>query len=182
MDPSAAGRVTTPYEGQPHPGWDPSRRIDVPLALHACTVPVAWADYNDHMTESAFLLAFGDGSDALFRYVGVDEDYRASGFSLFTVETHLRNLREASVGDRLDLTLLVIGVDAKRLHIAHEMHAHGEVIATAEQMLLHVDTESGRTAPFPPYLRARLDDIAAAHASAPHPAWIGRSIHLPDPR
>ena len=27
-------------------------------ALHDCVVPAAWADYNDHMTESAFLLAF----------------------------------------------------------------------------------------------------------------------------
>ena len=180
MDPTAADRVTTPYEGQPHPGWDASRPIAVPLALHDCVVPAAWADYNEHMTESAFLLAFGNGSDAFFRFVGIDEAYRAAGFSLFTVETHLRNLREASVGDRLELTLLVIGVDAKRLHIAHEMRSTGEVIATAEQMLLHVDTATGRTAPFPGYLRERLEVIATAHACVPRPGWIGRSIHLPD--
>ena len=38
---------------------------------------------------------FGDSADAFFRFFGIDEAYRAAGRSLYTVETHLRNLREA---------------------------------------------------------------------------------------
>lgn len=176
-------RVTTPFEGQPHGGWDPDRPIDVPLAVHTCNVVPAWADYNGHMSESAYLLVFGDASDALFRIIGIDEAYRAAGGSIYTVETHLRNLREAVVGEELRLTIWVIGVDDKRLHIAHEMHrgSDGECIATGEQLLVHVDMEAGRSAPFPSHLRERLDQIAAAHAHH-NLDWIGRSIGLPAPR
>jgi acyl-CoA thioesterase FadM len=61
-----------------------------------------WVDYNGHMSESAYLLAFWDSSDAFFRFFGVDEQYRASGRSLYTVETHLRHLREARMLDSRD--------------------------------------------------------------------------------
>ena len=172
--------VSTPYEGRPHAGWDPSAPIDAPLHLHECVVVSEWADYNNHMTESAYLLVAGDNSDAFFRYFGIDEAYRESGHSLFTVETHLRNLREASVGEDLSMTLWVLGVGDKRVHIAHQLYrdSDGELIATAEQMLIHVDTSAGRSAPIPPDLRERLDAIAAAHAQLPRPEWIGRSIGL----
>jgi acyl-CoA thioester hydrolase len=157
-----------------------ARVIDAPLRLHETAVAAEWADYNGHMTESAYLLVVGDGADAFFRYVGVDDDYRAAGRSLFTAETHLRHLGQARTGDRLRLTLQVLGVDAKRLHIAHEIHGDtGAVLATAEQLLLHVDLAAGRAAPFPAEIAGRLAQIRDAHAALPRPGYIGRSIQLP---
>jgi acyl-CoA thioester hydrolase len=157
-------------------------RIPAPFRLGEVTVPPEWTDYNHHLTESAYLLIMGDSSDAFFRFFGVDDAYRRDGHSLYTVETHLRNLREAREGDRLDLTIAVLGTDAKRLHILHEMHrAGGGLIATAEQMLLHVDTRTGRAAPFPEHIAARLREIRAAHAAAlPVPDYVGRSIRIPE--
>ena len=164
-------------------GGDP---VPAPLRLHRTTVPPEWVDYNRHMTESAYLLVMGDGSDAFFRYIGIDEAYRASGASLYTVETHLRNLREASLGDSLELTLRVLGVDGKRVHIAHEVFGGareeaGTLLATGEQMLLHVDTVAARTSPLPPVLRSRLGEIARAHAVLPVPDWVGRAMRIPEP-
>ena len=158
-----------------------ARDHPAPLRLHETTVAPEWVDYNDHLSEWAYLLVFGDAADAFFRYVGVDEAYRAAGQSLYTAETHLRHLREARVGDRLRLTLQVLGVDAKRLHIVHEMHGDGQdhVLATAEQLLLHVDTAAGRVAPFPGGLAARLAEIRAAHAALPVPGYVGRVIQIP---
>ncbi len=49
-------------------------------------------------------------------------------------------------------------------------------LATAEQMLLHVDTASQRAAPAPEALRARLARIATAHAVLPRPESAGRAI------
>ena len=60
-------RVVAPNEGVPFKGWDPQAPIPAPLALHRTPVIEAWTDYNDHMTESAFLLVFGDSSDCFFR-------------------------------------------------------------------------------------------------------------------
>jgi acyl-CoA thioester hydrolase len=174
------GRVTTPQEGRRAGPWPPPGPIPAPLRPHETAVAAEWADYNGHMSESAYLLVFGDSADAFFRFFGVDEAYRAGGRSLFTAETHLRHLREARTGDRLRLTLQVLGVDAKRLHIAHEMSgAGGQPLATAEQMLLHVDTQAGRVTPFPGDIADRLRQIRDAHAGLPVPPYVGHVMAIP---
>jgi len=155
--------------------------IPAPFRLHEVTVAPEWTDYNHHLTESAYLLIMGDSSDAFFRTFGVDDAYRRGGHSLYTVETHLRNLREAREGERLDLTIQVLGADDKRLHIVHEMYnATGGLLATAEQMLLHVDMRAGRAMPFPEHIARGLREITTAHAALPVPGYVGRSIRIPE--
>src|SRR3974390_1876862 len=124
--------------------------IPAPFRLPEVAVASEWTDYNHPLTESAYLLIMGESSDAFFRFVGVDDAYRREGRSLYTVETHLRHLREAREGEHLGLTIQVLGTDARRLHILHEMYCTtGGLLATAEQMLLHVDTRAGKACPFP---------------------------------
>jgi acyl-CoA thioester hydrolase len=148
-----------------------------PLRLHATTVRAGWVDYNHHLSEWAYLLIFGDNADAFFRYIGIDEAYRASGYSLYTAETHLRHVREVKLGQRLRLTLRVIAHDAKRVHVLHEMFAPGlGCAATAEQMLLHVCTQTGRVEPFGPEIRSRLSEIAGSHDRLLVPDFVGRPI------
>ena len=174
------GRFTTPLEGHHAGPWPPGPQIPAPLRLHETAVAAEWTDYNAHLSEWAYLLVFGDSADAFFRFFGVDEAYRAGGRSLFTAETHLRHLGEARAGDRLRLTLQVLGVDAKRLHIAHEMFGAGDrLLATAEQMLLHVDTGAGRVTPFPAEIGDRLRQIRAAHAALPVPPYVGHVMAIP---
>ncbi len=80
--------------------------------------------------------------------MGVDSGYLAGGGSFFTVETHLSHLRQLEAGDRVHVTTQVLDSDDKRLHVFHVLLREGEAdpLATAEQMLLHVDTGSGRAA------------------------------------
>jgi acyl-CoA thioester hydrolase len=172
--------VSTPHEGSGSQPWQDGKPIPAPLRPHETTVRAEWVDYNGHLSESVYLLIFGDSSDAFFRFFGVDEAYRASGRSLYTVETHMHNLREVSQGEPLRLTLQVLGVDAKRVHIAHEMvNARGDVVATAEQMLLHVDTRAGCVTPFPAEIGHRLRQIEAAHAALPVPRYVGHVMRIP---
>ncbi|MQA01791.1 MAG: 4-hydroxybenzoyl-CoA thioesterase [Streptosporangiales bacterium] len=173
--------MVTPYEGTGHRPWDSSAEIPAPLRLHETTVSPRWVDYNGHMTESAYLLVVGDSSDAFFRYLGIDEEYRATGGSLYTVETHLHNKREVSEGEPLALSLLLLGHDEKRVHIFQEIR-HGEsgaLVASAEQMLLHVDSRVGKTSPLPEVLQERLAAIRRAHAAVPVPDVVGRPMGLP---
>ena len=174
------GQVSVPPAGNRAGPWPPGRLIPAPLRLHEATVAAEWVDYNGHLSEWAYLLAFGDNADAFFRYIGVDEGYRAAGRSLYTAETHLRHLDEARLGERLWLTLRVLGVDTKRLHIAHEMtNAAYRTIATAEQLLLHVDTAAGKVAPFPGPVAGRLRQVCEAHEGLPVPGFVGRVIRAP---
>jgi len=161
--------------------WDPGRSIPAPLQVHTATVVPEWVDYNGHLSEWAYLLVFGDNADALFRFIGIDEAYRAAGRSLYTAETHLRHLREVKVGEQLVLTLAVLGHDAKRLHVLHEMRVDGiGRVATAEQLLLHVNTALGRVAPFGTEIADRLRQIATAHAPLGMPGYAGRCLRISD--
>jgi acyl-CoA thioesterase FadM len=173
-------RLVTPLEGVPSTGWDARRSIPAPLALHACTVKPEWTDYNGHMSESAYLLVFGDSSDAFFRFVGVDEAYRAIGFSLYTIDTRIRNLAELHAGEPLRLTLQLVDLDSKRLHIFHRMTHRGTdaEVAVAEQTLAHVDIRARRSAPFPSELYDRLAAIRTAHSGLALHSMIGAPFGL----
>jgi carnitine 3-dehydrogenase len=155
-------------------------RVCAPLRLHHATVLSAWVDYNRHMSEWCYLLAFGDNADAFFRYVGIDEQYRAEGHSLFTVETHLHHRREVSEGEPLAMTLRVLDHDDKRVHVFHEMFLGDSdvLLATAEQMLVHVDTRAGRSAPMPRGLGKRVEAISRAHAGLTLPEVVGRPMRI----
>jgi acyl-CoA thioesterase FadM len=140
-----------------------------------------WVDYNGHAHESRYLQVFGDASDALLRYIGIDGAYLAAGSSYYTVETHLSHLREVSAGEHLHVTTQVLGFDDKRLHLFHELYHSGDdlMLATAEQMFLHVDTAAGRASPARPEILARIAKLAAAHSALPPPERAGRAIGIP---
>jgi carnitine 3-dehydrogenase len=132
------------------------------------------------MTESRYLYAFGEASDALFRYVGIDEAYRAAGHSFYTVETHINYYREASSGDPLRFTTQLLDLDEKRLHLFHAMY-HGlsaELLATTEQMLVHVDIGAAAAAPIRPDVYKALTAIVAAHREMPAPKQVGRRMAI----
>jgi carnitine 3-dehydrogenase / betainyl-CoA thioesterase len=146
-----------------------------PLALHTAQVAPDWVDYNGHAHESRYLQVFGDTTDALLRHIGVDLD---RGSSYFTVETHLSHLGQARAEERLHTTTQILGHDEKRLHVFHALHRTTDqaLLATAEQMLLHVDTESDRVRRAPPELLDRIARIAKAHAALPRPERAGRAV------
>jgi carnitine 3-dehydrogenase len=160
--------------------WTPDTEIESPLALYTCRVAPAWIDYNGHMTESSYLWAFGEASDALFRYVGIDDAYRAAGQSFYTVETHINYYREVKEGEPLHFTTQLLGLDDKRLHFFHVMThgTAGTLLATTEQMLVHVDMRASASAPITPTIHTALRAILAAHQSLPLPQQVGRQMSL----
>jgi carnitine 3-dehydrogenase len=141
-------------------------------------VPPEWVDYNGHVHESRYLQLFADATDALLSDVGVDAGYLAGGGSFFTVETHLSHLRQLEAGDLVLVTTQVLDSDEKRLHVFHVLLRDGEdePVATAEQMLLHVDVGSGRAAPSREPVRERAAELARRHSALPRPERAGRSI------
>jgi carnitine 3-dehydrogenase len=179
----AAGEVLRAYEdlllARAHPG-PMAAEVDIqePLRLHTARVLPEWLDYNGHMTESRYLQVFGDASDALTAFLGVDADYRATHGSYFTVETHIMHLREVDAEVPLHVTTQVLGCDDKRLHVFHSL-IRGDVgtrLATAEQMLLHVAAESKRAGRAGPEVLERARRIAEAHAHLPQPDLAGRRV------
>ncbi len=160
--------------------WRPGESIPAPLDRYRCRVLAEWVDYNGHMTEAAYLTAFGWATDELFRFIGDDESYRAGGHSYYTVETHINYYQECSVGDPLRVTTQVLGADEKRLHFFHQMYHDdsGELLATTEQMLLHVNTDTTKTCPTREPVSGAVAALSKAHADIPVPPQVGRRMSI----
>ena len=151
-----------------------------PLRLVEAVVRPEWIDYNGHMTDFRYGQLFGTAMDALYRGVGIDEAYRAGGHMYYSVESHVLHRGEAKDGDALYVTTQLLGVDDKRLHVLHRLHRGRDdaLIATGEQMQLHVDTAAGKACCVDGAVRARLDAILEDHAKLKRPAEAGRTISL----
>ncbi len=162
----AAKRSTRPAE-------DPAK----PLTLLECEVRPEWIDYNGHLTDSRYLQIFGDAGDALWRRCGVGESYRATGRAFFTVESHVNYVAEVRQGEKIGVTVRVLAVDPKRLHVFQWLNrADGTLAATCEQMFVHVDTKAKKASPMPAEVLARFERIQKAQAAEPRPAAAGRGI------
>jgi len=168
------------FSGGEYARWNEGDSVDAPLSLYQCRVEADWVDYNGHMGESFYLYAFGWATDALFRYVGIDEAYRASGHSFYTVESHINYCREASLGEPLRFTTQLLDLDERRLHFFHAMrHGEtGELLCTTEQMLLHVDMEASAASPIDSGVHAALGAIMDAHRDLPRPDQVGRQMTI----
>jgi carnitine 3-dehydrogenase len=150
-----------------------------PLRPYEGTVPPDWIDYNGHMNESRYLEIFGYATDALLARIGMDDALLARGFSYYTVETHLRHLGEIRVGEGFVATTQIIGHDAKRIRLFHRLsHADGRLLATGEQMMLHVDTTRHKACEGAPEVLAVLGGLAEAHRGLPVPPEAGRGIGM----
>jgi acyl-CoA thioester hydrolase len=90
-------------------------------------------------------------------------------------------LREIHLGDPVQISVLLVATDQKRLHTFEELrHAtEGWLSATSENMTIHIDMTARKTAPFPPDIRARIEALANAHSTIPRPEGIGRNIAMP---
>ena len=155
-------------------------KLNNPLELYQAEVHPDWIDYNGHMSESFYLYAFGDASDALFQYIGVDNDYRLAGKSFYTVETHINFYLEVSKGEPLKFTTQLLGLDAKKLHIFHQMfHAKsGDLLATTEQMLVHVDMNKGKACQIESTVEDILLKIWGYHKKLSTPRQKGRIMAI----
>jgi acyl-CoA thioesterase FadM len=85
-----------------------------------------------------------------------------------------------SEGEPLDVALQLLDHDRKRVHLFHEMrHGDtGDLLATAEQMLVHVDMAAGRSADIPPEVAERIAAIHQAHGLLPTPDVVGKPMGI----
>jgi acyl-CoA thioester hydrolase len=134
------------------------------------------------MNLAYYTVLFDYATDALFDAIGIGRQYKDStGNGTFVVETHNLYERELMLGDRVRVSTQILGMDGKRLHLAHEMFAvaGGQRAATQELMYVHVNLAARRVVPFPDGVRERVAAAAAAHVRLARPDWAGRRIAMP---
>ncbi|WP_370206205.1 MULTISPECIES: carnitine 3-dehydrogenase [Rhodobacterales] len=158
---------------------DPMPETAAPMVMAHMQVLPGWIDYNGHMTESRYLFASSETCDAFLRHIGAGLDYVAGGHSYYTAESHILHAGEAKLGDRLTGSVQVLSADEKRLHLFIRIQRGDTLVASIEQMLLHVDMKAGKTCAAKPAVLDRLMPIAEAHKALERPAAAGRFVGAP---
>ncbi len=149
---------------------------DAPLVMAQMQVLPGWIDYNGHMTESRYYFANSETVDAFLRLIGAGMEYVAAGNSFYSAETHIRHLGEAKLGDKLTGAMQIISADEKRFRSFVRIMKGEECVATIEQLCLHVNMASGKSAPASAEVWAKLRAIADGHAGLPLPEGAGRAV------
>ncbi len=160
----------------------PESILSGPVRSKVLFVKPEWIDYNGHLNVAWYEVLFGLGIGAIFKVIGLGENYRAErNKSLFAVEAHLSYVREIGPEDTVVVDNQLLDHDLKRLRLFQTLvHAEkGHIVATREMMQLHIDMETRKTAPFPDDILARITACAEAHAGLPVPKQAGRSIAIP---
>jgi len=154
----------------------------MPFLSSVLQIEPQWIDYNGHLNMAYYNVMFDRAIDELWLKLGIGPGYmKERNGSTFTAECHVRYLREIHLGDPVQVSILLVAADAKRLHTFKELrHAtEGWLSATSENMTIHIDMAARKTAPFPPDIRARIQALANAHSTIPRPEGIGSKVAMP---
>lgn len=159
---------------------DQIKDLSQPILTLERAVPIDWADYNGHMTESRYLDAFAAATDRFMVLIGCDATYIKTGCgSYFTAETHIRHIDEVFTGAKISVrTQMLLGA-GKKLHLFHRMYEGDRELATGEHFLLHVDLDTRRPVPARASVEAAMQRVSDAQAGLPMPEGAGRSIRAP---
>lgn len=163
----------------------------VTLPTYYNKVKPEWTDYNGHMNVAYYLLICDVAVDDFMIDIKMDDEYRKrTGGSLFTLETHITYGMEVHEGDRVKTTLQILDSDTKRVHCVLQMYREGpenngedngegdELSATVEFMMMHVNLETRRAAPFPDDLMETISGLRDDHKAFEVPSSVGHQIGI----
>ena len=110
-----------------------------------------WTDYNGHMNLAFYIHLFDSAWEVMLEKFNIGE--KSAKFekrTTFAVESHTTYDMEVKVGDEVDLSLLFLDIDKKRLVYKLEMmHKKEKYLAsTTEVCSLYVDLNTRKVAEF----------------------------------
>lgn len=173
-----SGLQTGPQTG-PQTGHDGP--YPAPVVVADRIVQRDWIDYNGHMNVGYYGIAFDTALDVLLsEHLGVGvEHVEASGQGPYVVQSHLHFLAELLEGTLFSVRFRLLDHDAKRLHFFAQMvTGDGEICATQEIMVVNVDHETRRSAPYPDWAQCRFARMKADHAGLPSAPQIGAPLGI----
>lgn len=151
-----------------------------PLRTLTFQIPSDWLDHNGQITQSHYVQLFHNATEALFRYIGIDNVYRLNIGSYYPLEAHLSHCMTLYTGDRVQVLTRVLSADEKRIHLFQALTREGDdsLAATSEEMMTFVRVGTGRSGPVQGNVRDRLLELARLHSELPYPERAGAIIGI----
>ena len=121
------------------------------IYLKTGRVKSEWTDYNGHMNLAFYIHLFDSAWEVLLQKFNIGEDAaKIEKRTTFAVESHTTYDMEVKVGDEVDINLLFIDFDKKRIVYKLEMiHKSKKYLAaTTEVCSLYVDLNSRKVTEF----------------------------------
>lgn len=144
-----------------------------------------WIDYNGHMNDAYYVVAFSQAIDAFMLHIGLNESFRKEHHvSIYTLQSMVTYIKEVAEAEPILIQAQLLESDNKKLRLFMTM-LHAETydeLANMETLLLHMDMKAHKAAPFLPQTQAQLDSLQASHNLLDAPQNAGKAIALKRPK
>ena len=161
----------------PHPTYE--QLVGLP-AFAEQPVPIAFEDANGHLNVRHYTGIASEGLDESLVSTGIAHNWPATGHACFSAEHHLVYLAELRTGDRMSARVRLIGRSERAAHALVYLldDTHQRLSFVMEEIFLHIDLTTRRTAPWPEDVAAALDARIAEDAELPWPPDLSGSMAL----
>jgi acyl-CoA thioester hydrolase len=123
----------------------------MPVILTTKTIIKEWTDYNNHMNLAYYILIFDMGAEIILSKFQMGEhSAKTTKKSTMVVETSTTYQKEVKESDEVDVCLVHLDHDSKRLHYKLEMYDKAKNIlsATTEVLALYMDLNKRKVSQF----------------------------------
>jgi acyl-CoA thioester hydrolase len=173
----SVGPVTT-STSEPLPTYDEVAALP---AFARMAVPTAFEDLNGHLNIRHYLGIASEGLDESLVEVGILQQWpTVAGSAVFTAEHHLTYLSELRTGDRISVRVRVVGRSDRAAHVLVYLLDDGreKLSYVMEEIFLHIDMATRRTADWPAEVAAQLDERVERDAALPWQPSLSGSMSL----
>lgn len=143
-------------------------------------VPIAFEDVNGHLNVRHYTGIASEGLDESLVPLGIPQNWPALGHACFSAEHHLTYLAELRTGDRMSCRVRLLGRSERAAHVLVYLldDTHEQLSYVMEEVFLHIDMGTRRTAPWPDDVAAALDGRIAEDAALPFPVTTSGCLAL----
>ena len=149
-----------------HPTYD--ELVGLPAYVEQ-PVPMPFEDINGHLNVRHYIGIASEGLDESLVSIGIPFNWPMQGHACFSAEHHCTFLHELRTGDRMSARVRLLGRSERAAHTLVYLldDTHERLSYVMEEIFLHIDMETRRTAPWPAEVAAALDERIAEHAELP---------------
>ena len=147
------------------------------IFLKTGRVKSEWTDYNGHMNLAFYIHLFDASWEVLLEKFNIGENSaKIEKRTTFAVESHTTYDMEVKVGDEVDINLLFIDLDKKRIVYKLEMIHKSEkyLASTTEVCSLYVDLNTRRVTEFEDSKTKLINEFIEIHKDQFNPG----DLHL----
>lgn len=136
-------------------------------------VPMAFEDLNGHLNVRHYLGIGSEGLDESLVDLGIPSNWPlTAGHASFSAEHHVTYVAELRTGDMMSVRVRLLGRSERAAHALVYIldETHQRLSCVFEEIFLHIDLSTRRTAPWPAEIAAAMDARVAEQSELDWPA------------